>query len=416
MAGCRKTPLKSGKYRGWYTNFQGKVTDFVGTTSAKETLHMANSFEDHHRKIRLGYAPIPKANARARDFKSTVEEYFEAGNANGGRNGFGWSLGHAKPKSSRLTHWRKSLGLNSLQDLDGCLSSVEKELRRLKETGLAGKTVNGYADALSSFCDWCKQRGYIDENPIVGIKLYNDDPEETKRELSVLEIQAILALPLKPNYRLFYTMALCSGFRRGELRALRVKHLGPTGVKYEAAWTKARKAGFQPLPGWMVAELAKAAQGKKPEDRLLRLPVHTNRFFEKHLVKAKVLIETPEGVASFHCLRHTYITLVEKTGAREIYRKVLARHAVSGLTDSTYTHLDKAELSRIVEQVGNWILKTLPPSPEKDLAHSWHKVAVGAEGESVSTVEGEVYKKSKVVEVMGVEPTTSALRTQRSPN
>ena len=49
-----------------------------------------------------------------------------------------------------------------------------------------------------------------------------------------------------PERRLLYEVALCSGLRAGELRALTVAHLDTVrgGVRLDAEWTKNRKPGF----------------------------------------------------------------------------------------------------------------------------------------------------------------------------
>jgi len=415
MAGCRKTPLTSGKYRGWYTNWRRRVVDFTGTTSPKETLATAKRFEDHHRRIRIGDLPPPKASSEDRDFIETVATYMEAGESNLGRNGFGWGQGHVSAKRGRLNHWQKVLNLKTLHDLGDVLPRVEKELRRLQATNLAGKTLNGYADALKSFCQWAKQRGYLDCNPLDGLKPFHCTPKQIRRAFTLDEIGALLAKS-PVGFRLLYTVALCSGLRKNELKSLRVKHLSPAGLTLEAAWTKARKAGFQPLPAWLVVQLVASAHGKAPEDVLLHVPFHSERAFDRHRIAASIAPATSEGVAAFHGLRHTFITLVERTGAREVCRKALARHAFNGLTDGTYTHLDKAELARIVDQIGGWVRDAKTPDTSENLAHSWQKAAAGGENDVAYPVDQTTCDISDVVEVMGVEPTTSALRTQRSPN
>lgn len=388
MAGVRKNPLKSGKYRGFYTDYRGRKADFTGTTSPNETKAMAKDFENKHRKIKLGYAPVPKASDEARDFSATVGEYFVAGMANGGRNGFGWSEGHIEAKKARLEHWRTKLSLKTLHDLDGLLPRVEKELRRLQTSGLCGKTLTGYADALKSFCHWCKQRGYIEARPLDGLCGFVSTPTVNRRALSLDEIHKLLNVKLDEKcdakYRLLYLTALCTGLRRGELFALRVKHLTPSGLTLDAAWTKGRRGGFQHMPKWLVAMLIESAKGKKPTDPLLFVPAHSERELRKHCQKAGVAKHTDEGVLVFHGLRHTFITLVERTGAREVYRKAMARHAFNGLTDGVYTHLDKAELSRIVEQLGEWIHAALTTPAAAVSVLCRHKVAAGNEGEIVT--------------------------------
>ena len=74
MAGVKRRRLSSGKCRAWFINWKGEQQWFTGTTNPNETERMARSFEDHHRRIRVGDLPAPKASDTPRDFWETVGE------------------------------------------------------------------------------------------------------------------------------------------------------------------------------------------------------------------------------------------------------------------------------------------------------------------------------------------------------
>ncbi len=53
---------------------------------------------------------------------------------------------------------------------------------------------------------------------------------------------------------------------------------------------------------------------------------------------------------SFHCLRHTFVSLLKITGASQSTAKELAGHSSDAISD-LYTHVDEAELSRAIKQL-----------------------------------------------------------------
>jgi integrase len=53
---------------------------------------------------------------------------------------------------------------------------------------------------------------------------------------------------------------------------------------------------------------------------------------------------------SFHCLRHTFVTLLKVTGATQATAKELAGHATDAISD-LYTHVPEQELNRAIKQL-----------------------------------------------------------------
>jgi integrase len=53
---------------------------------------------------------------------------------------------------------------------------------------------------------------------------------------------------------------------------------------------------------------------------------------------------------SFHCLRHTFVSLLKITGASQATAKELAGHSSDQISD-LYTHVDEAELSRAIKRL-----------------------------------------------------------------
>jgi integrase len=403
MAGISKAKLSSGKYRAWFINYRGKQQFFTGTTSPKESLAMARSFEDEHRQMKLGYRPPPKQQEK-RDYWSTCEEYMAWGTAQGGRGGKPWGRVHARMRKTYLEFWKNELGLKVLSDLTDSLSKIEKAQQRLtEERKVSGKTLNQYADCLATFCSWCHERGYMECEPLKGLKRYDQTPKSTRRALTAEEIQKLLTHCV-PHRRLTYEVAFCTGLRANELRCLTPEHLEVErcGIRLDAKWTKSRKAGFQPIPRDLMDRLLEAVKqggvlalyekfdwkGPRkhldkcafdiPENPLLYVTTHPAREMEKDLIAAGLTKWGPGGKVDFHATRVAYTTFVFEAGATLKEAQSLVRHTDPKITSNVYARTRDDRLANVAEKVGDVILGP------KNYALSMHKPAVGAEGQVLS--------------------------------
>ncbi len=375
----------SKKYRGGFTDLNGKQVLFTGTTSKPETLAMARRFEDEHRQIRLGYRPMPKSydDAKSRLFSDVAAEYLAWGKAQGGIGGRPWSLKHSQKRHFYLEHWRKTLGIKTLADLDGILPRLEQGLRVLQKVGLArksrkgkvlpsipasGKTLQNYADGLREFFVWAAGRGLLADDPLKGMATFDKTPKTRRRALTADEIHRLLS-SIEENgtvyakrRRMGYELALASGLRVGELRALKVRHLNVArgGLDLDDAWTKNRQKGFQPLPRYLVERLAELSENKSREDALVFVARETSNALEADLVRAGLAKNGPGGKVDFHALRVAYTNFVIESGADMKTAQTLARHSTPSLTMNTYGRARSERLAEAIETVGESIKTTAP--------------------------------------------------------
>jgi hypothetical protein len=142
------------RWRFEYIDWQGKRRTGTGYESKVESEKLANFIQAQQDEIRKGYRPVPKSSDKhaKRPFSEVVNEYLAWGNSQGGRGGRPWSEWHAYKRKMYLEWWGKRLSLETLSDLNGILPKVESALRELQESGLSGKTLMNYAEALKSFC------------------------------------------------------------------------------------------------------------------------------------------------------------------------------------------------------------------------------------------------------------------------
>ncbi len=317
--------------------------------------------------IDAGIIARPKTGRQEHALSTVVDEYLEWGASAGGLRGRPWSAETLRKKEQRLSWWREELGFEFVSELAGSLSLVEESLRGLfreeKDDGTViertGKTVQNYAEALASFCDWCARREFLETDPLKDLGKIDTTPAVTRRALTVEELQALLAVA-PPKRRLTYQVAVCTGLRAGELEELTVAHLDSErgGLKLDAAWTKNRKPGFQPLPSAILDSLKEKARSKSPTDPLLYVGSNMSRDIDSDCAKAGIEKTTSEGKVDFHALRSAFTTLVIESGANVKETQELVRHSTPQLTMDIYARARNERLANVVEQVGAVVLQT----------------------------------------------------------
>lgn len=373
MAGACKKTLPSGLRRGWFVNWKGEQQFFTQRGGFKEVRAVAEKLEADHKLRRIGFAPPPKESDKPHPYTATAEEYLAWGAAQGGRGGRAWSPVHQKVRKRHLlTFWPDKL--HPVDVTDVTLSRVEAVARELLDGGKAGKTVASHVESLKSFCLWCKGRGYLDCDPLEGMAGFDVTPEENRRALTESEIAKLLAVA-PPSRRLLYEVAICSGYRKGELAALKVRDLDAEHctLPLAAEFTKGRRDARQPIPTALATKLAEACKGKEPNERLLTFSPNIDRPFKRDLGKAGIPETAPGGVAVFHSLRHSYCTLVIDSGATLTEAQRLMRHIDPRMTANKYSHARQDRLQGVAESIGDKVLLAENHAP------SMNKQAVGAE-------------------------------------
>jgi integrase len=373
-------------------------------------LRMAQRLEDEHRQIRLGYVPPPSEWREYRTFTEAKVEYLAWGKAQGGRGGRPWGPTHLRNRTSQLTWWGEQLG-DSLDDIH--LAPVEALLRDLQD-GRTPKTIANYAETIAAFCDWCVERGYLANDPLKDLQPSDTTPQSRRRAMTIDEITQLLNVCV-PHTRLLLETAFLTGLRANELRNLTVGHLDLKrgGLMLDAAWTKNRKPGFQPLPAFLVERLhgfagEAAALYEKMYKRgggtckavkhaLLYVPSHPARSLDSVLGAAGIPKVTPAGKIDFHAVRLAYINLVIESGVTVKEAQVLARHETPELTMNIYGRAREERLWAVVEQVARAIRVISVSRPEGEMTVDNTKALISQKIENRGKVEAA-----------GIEPASPA--------
>ncbi|MBT7700386.1 MAG: tyrosine-type recombinase/integrase, partial [Verrucomicrobia bacterium] len=309
----------------------------------------------------------PKASDEIRNIDDLIADYLAWGNTQGGRRGHPWAPEHARKKVQGLKFWKAELKLRTQVDLIDCQPRVERVIHRLCNVDRrSGKATWNKVETLAAFGRWCLDRGYLDEDPLRRLKKINTDPVRRRRALTADEITKLLGACL-PERTLLYETALCTGLRANELRHITPAHLDDKrcGIRLEAAWTKNRMDGFQPIPRWLMNKLLAEAQAMDHSAGFFMVQkTHPARMIQDDLKRAGIPLEIPtEGKVDFHSLRVTFCTLLDDRGASAKENQELARHSTPALTMNIYVRTRVDSVRSVVDAVGAIVNPETAPYP-----------------------------------------------------
>jgi integrase len=258
-------------------------------------------------------------------------------------------------------------------------------LYALRSRGRSIKTSNLYLDAIKGFAAWLVQDRRTADNPLAHLSGGNVklDRRHDRRALPLDELRAVLGAAARsdvtfrgltgPDRHVLYLTACATGFRAEELACLRPESFDldaePPVAVLGAAETKNRKGARQPLPRDLAAVLREYMAG-----RPAGAPLWPGNWWKLGADMLRIdldaagipyAVEGSDGplYADFHALRHSYIALLEKSGATLKEAMQLARHSDPKLTMAVYGRAQLHDLGRAVER-----LPDLAGGPAKEVA------------------------------------------------
>lgn len=238
-------------------------------------------------------------------------------------------------------------------------SKVQQYLAGRRRQGLGLQTSNYYLRAIKQFCAWLVSDGRTGENPLAYLRGLNPntDIRRKRRALTTDELDRLISTtsngPL--HHRLtgkeramLYTLAVSTGLRAGELASLTWQSFDLSdsmpSVTVLAAYSKHRRDDTLPLRSDIARQLV-AWKAEKKADEQLQLfgsfnPNKGAEMLRRDLEPASIPYEDESGrYADFHCLRHTFISNLTRSGVSPKIAQSLARHSTISLTMDVYTHL-----------------------------------------------------------------------------
>jgi integrase len=266
-------------------------------------------------------------------------------------------------------------------------SLAETHLAKLREgtdeaEGMSIQTSNFYLAAAKQFGKWMIREGRASLSPLEHLRGLNveTDRRHERRALSADELRRIVAAAHNgpevygmpgPERALLYRLAVETGLRSNELRSL-VRTSFTFGkrlatVTVEAVSSKRRRKDELTIrpetasllqahlatkhPGAAVFSLPRAddmadmLRRDLKAARSLWLDEATNPEARAERDRSSFLAATDETgqVVDFHGLRHSFITLLARSGVHPTTMQAMARHSDPKLTLSRYTHVEAAE-------------------------------------------------------------------------
>jgi integrase/recombinase XerC len=216
------------------------------------------------------------------------------------------------------------------------------------------------------------------ENPLAHLEGGNVklDRRHDRQTLTAEQLAAILAAAAasKKVFRglggrdrhALYLCAMGTGFRAGELASLLPEwftlNADPPTVALPAREDRAGRFVTQPLPSAIAEALLEYLKGRPAGQ-----PVWPGTWVEKAAEMLRLdleaagipyVVEGPDGplYADFHALRHSYIALLDKSGATLKEAMHLARHSDPKLTMAVYGRSRLHDLGRRAEKLSDLLL------------------------------------------------------------
>jgi integrase len=235
-------------------------------------------------------------------------------------------------------------------------------------------TLNHFIRAIRGFCRWLVRDRRTAGDPLAGLSglRVDADVRRGRRALCPDELRSVLAAArssgrafrgLDGRARHFLYLTACTtGYRAGELAVLTPEAFTldaePPAVVLGAAHTKNGKTAVQPIPGDVAAQLRGYLHGKAPgrpvwpgtwhEDAAEMLCIDLDGAGIPYVVTG------PDGTllhADFHCLRHSFVAMLDRSGATLKEAMQLARHSDPKLTMARYGRAQLHDLHGAVERL-----------------------------------------------------------------
>jgi len=276
---------------------------------------------------------------------------------------------HRRKTLQRLRDSFNKLGWSRLCHID-----ADQFRLYLEDFGTA-KTANHYRTAVIQFLRWLQDHGRIEHNPLERIKARKGGNKQKieKAAFTLDEIQRLAEV--HPQRGLVYLCLAYFGLRQVELHRLKIEDLrldGPTPwVLLPASESKAKR--YEPLP---IHDSLVEPLRRLIEDRPLDSKVWPHRFtrgtFTKDMKRAGISKQNSLGQnRTPHCLRYSFVTLLQFAGVEIQTVQSLARHRSLDMTKGVYTDRTGLGLHEAINK--------LPPVDSLSLIHSLENGPSGSE-------------------------------------
>ena len=254
-----------------------------------------------------------------------------------------------------------------------CQEHVAEYLRVLR----INHTASTYNNRLCVICEICRtlsDKAGLDEDPWKGIRLLADD-SHTRRELTVNELRRVVSASIreKGEWKTLFLVGIYTGLRLGDCCCLQWREVNLDRGIIQVLPRKVRKhLHGRPVTIPIHSELDrrlrelqdKRGQGEQtyvmPKmsewylgDERWRVSDGLARIFRSARIKTSIRIEGRKTVApdaTFHSLRHTFVSLSANAGVPLPVVQSIVGHSSTAMTRHYY-HENESELRRAVAAI-----------------------------------------------------------------
>jgi integrase len=333
-----------------YVDADSVKREAKGCTDKRATEELARAAESEAAKVRAGLID-PKEDAYRKADTKPIGKHLDDFHSHLTAKG-------DTPKHAHMirAHVARIVGQARIDRISGLSpSSVQSALKTLHDGGRSLQTCNHALRAVKSFSRWLRKDGRAREDALAdmgGFNVATDrcherrafTDEELVRLVRAAEGGPVILGMTGPDRAMLYRGAVGTGLRANELRSLTPESFHLDGdhprLILRPADEKARRGAEQPISRTLADALRPWLAGKAPGCPVFALPEKTARMLREDLEAARIAYRDDSGrVLDFHALRHTYVTLLARSGAPVKVVQTLARHSDPKLTLNTYTHL-----------------------------------------------------------------------------
>ena len=355
----------------WYDAESGLWRDKTAYTDKGASMELGRRLEREAANRAEGLVD-PYWEQRRRAINEHLQEYID------GLTGANRSPRYVLQQQNRIQRVIDRVGAKRLQDLDPV--KVERFLSGLQKKGrpVSGVTRNEYLSSVKAFTAWAVAARRVETDPLASLKRIERQavkrthprralttaevaklleaaarrPERERRtirrgpqkgELSDKVKPAVLgrARRLGQERRLAYLLAVWSGLRRSEVKALRWGDVdlgtNPPRIRLRAETTKSKRADSLVIHPQLAEELRKLRSDRTTAGAPLVSAVPDMKAMRADLREAGIEPgDEVTGFVDFHSLRKTLSTMMAAGGMSQRARQAHMRHTDPRLTENTY--------------------------------------------------------------------------------
>jgi integrase len=351
VKGRKRQNGKRGPYRGRYRvgNSGPLVEVALGTTDKQVAERLLRQTVKEAEQEAAGLiAPRAERDAAGKAYLTHADDFLADLEARGRGDHYVVNV------RGFLTRLGDECGWRLLNDVD----VASFEAWRARQSNKSPKTLNEYLNAIRNLLNWLAARDRIKGNPLQAVSKVETKGRETRTRRALTDTESGQLLAVAGSRMPVYLVALNTGLRRGEIRALQWGDVVLDGrvprIVARASTTKNSKQALVALKPEVAAVLAELKPGNANGGDPVFKTVPRARELRQDLARAGIPYQDDQGrYADFHAFRHTFITNLGRTGAPERVRMEAARHSDPRLTANVYTDTSQLPTSAAIMNLPN---------------------------------------------------------------